>query len=68
VAATVRGTVSALDAIDAGSLTATLDVSSLGPGDHLVQPTVALPQGVTLVTLSPISVTVTIEPPATPAP
>ena len=68
VAATVRGTVSALDAIDAGSLTATLDVSGLGPGDHLVQPTVALPQGVTLVTLSPISVTVTIEPPATPAP
>jgi YbbR domain-containing protein len=68
VAATVRGTVSALDAIDAGGLTATLDVSGLGPGDHLVQPTVALPQGVTLVTLSPISVTVTIEPPATPAP
>jgi YbbR domain-containing protein len=68
VAATVSGTVSALDAIDAGDLTATLDVTGLGPGDHLVQPTVALPQGVTLVTLSPISVTVTIEPPATPAP
>jgi YbbR domain-containing protein len=68
VAATVRGTVSELDAIDPGGLTATLDVTGLGSGDHLVQPTVTLPQGVTLVTMSPISVTVTIVPPATPAP
>lgn len=68
VAATVSGTVSALDALDAASLTAVLDVSGLGPGDHLVQPTVALPNGVTLITISPISVTVTIVPPATPAP
>jgi YbbR domain-containing protein len=68
IAATVRGTVSDLDALDAADLTATLDVTGLGPGDHLVQPTVPLPQGVTLVTISPISVTVTIVPPATPAP
>jgi YbbR domain-containing protein len=68
VAVTVSGTVSDLDALDVGDLTATLDVSGLGPGDHLVQPTVALPGGVTLVTMSPISVTVTIVPPATPAP
>jgi YbbR domain-containing protein len=68
LAVTVRGTVSDLDAIDPGGLTATLDVTGLGPGDHLVGPTVALPQGVTLVTMSPISVTVTITPPATPAP
>lgn len=68
VAATVRGTVSDLDALDVANLTASLNVSGLGPGDHLVQPTVALPDGVTLVTLSPISVTVTIVPPATPAP
>ncbi|MEX0625186.1 MAG: CdaR family protein [Chloroflexota bacterium] len=68
VAGTVSGTVSDLDAIDPGELTATLNVTGLGPGDHLVQPTVTLPQGVTLVTISPISVTVTIVPPATPAP
>jgi YbbR domain-containing protein len=68
VAATVRGTVSDLDAIDPGELTATLNVAGLGPGDHLVQPTLALPSGVTQVTISPISVTVTIVPPATPAP
>jgi YbbR domain-containing protein len=68
VAATVRGTVSDLDALDVGDLTAVLDVSGLGPGDHLVQPTVSLPEGVTLVTMSPISATVTIVPPATPAP
>ncbi len=68
VAATVSGTVSDLNALDPGDLTAVLDVSGLGPGDHLVQPTVALPDGVTLVTISPISVTVSIVPPATPAP
>lgn len=68
VAATVGGTVSDLDALDPADLTAVLNVTGLGPGDHLVQPTVALPDGVTLLTLSPISVTVTIVPPATPAP
>lgn len=67
-AVTVRGTVSALNALDPADLTLTLDVSGLGPGDHLVQPTLALPSGVTRVTISPISVTVTIVPPATPAP
>lgn len=68
VAVTVRGTVSALAALDPGALTPVLDVSGLGPGDHLVQPAVTLPRGVTVVTISPISVTVTIVPPATPAP
>jgi YbbR domain-containing protein len=68
LAVIVRGAVSDLDALDVAKLQAVLDVSGLGPGDHLVQPTVALPQGVTLVSLSPISVTVTIVPPATPAP
>jgi hypothetical protein len=33
-----------------------------------VQPKLTLPTGVTQVTISPISVTVTIVPPATPAP
>jgi YbbR domain-containing protein len=67
-AVTVRGTVSALDALDPGGLTLILDATGLGPGDHLVQPTLTLPQGVTRVTISPISVTVTIVPPAAPAP
>jgi YbbR domain-containing protein len=68
IAVTVRGTVSALNALDLGTLTPVLDVTGLGPGDHLVQPKVTLPSGVTQVTISPISVTVTIVPPATPAP
>jgi YbbR domain-containing protein len=68
VAAIVSGTASNLDALDVGDLTAVLDVAGLGPGDHLVQPSIALPEGVTLLTVSPISVTVTIVPPATPAP
>jgi YbbR domain-containing protein len=68
VAAIVTGTVSDLDALNVAGLTAVLNVAGLGPGDHLVQPTVSLPAGVKLVTMSPISVTVTIVPPATPAP
>ena len=68
VAVIVRGTVSALDALDPADLTPILDVTGLGPGDHLVQPSLTLPTGVTKVTISPISVTVTIVPPAPPAP
>jgi YbbR domain-containing protein len=68
VAAIVSGTVSDLDALDVADLTALLPVAGLGPGDHLVQPSIALPEGVTLLSVSPISVTVTIVPPATPAP
>ncbi len=68
VAVTLRGTVSALNALDPADLTPILNVSGLGPGDHLLQPTLALPNGITQVTISPISVTVTIVPPATPAP
>jgi len=68
IAVTVRGTVSALDALDPGDLTPILDVTGLGPGDHLLAPSVTLPEGVTLVDVSPASVTVTITPPATPAP
>ena len=68
VAVTVRGTVSALDALDPADLTLILDVTGLGPGDHLLQPTLTLPAGVAKVTISPISVTVSIVLPATPAP
>ncbi|MEO8251591.1 MAG: CdaR family protein [Chloroflexota bacterium] len=68
VAVTVRGTESKLDALDPATLTPVLNVGGLGPGEHLVQPTLTLPAGVTLITISPISVTVTIVPPATPAP
>ena len=68
VAVTVQGTVSALDALDPAKLIPVLDVTGLGPGDHLIQPSLTLPAGVTRLTISPISVTVTIVPPATPAP
>ena len=68
VAVIVRGTASVLAALDPANLTAVLDVTGLGPGDHLVQPTLTLPSGVTRVSISPISVTVTIVPPATPGP
>lgn len=68
VAVTVSGTVSALDALVPANLSPVLDVTGLGPGDHVVQLTLTLPAGVTRVSISPLSVTVTIVPPATPAP
>jgi len=68
IAAIVRGTASALDALEPADLTPILDVTGLGAGDHIVQPTLALPTGITLINLSPASVTVSIVPSATPAP
>jgi YbbR domain-containing protein len=68
VAVTVSGTVSVLDALVPANLSPVLDVTGLGPGDHVIQPTLTLPAGVTQVSISPLSVTVTIVPPATPAP
>jgi YbbR domain-containing protein len=68
IAVTVRGTASALNALDPGDLTPILDVSGLGPGDHVVRPVLTLPNGITVVNISPTTVTVTIVPPATPAP
>lgn len=65
---TVRGSASLLADLDAGSLTPVLEVSGLGPGEHQVPPSVALPQGVELVSVSPSPVTVILQAPATPAP
>ena len=68
IAVTVRGTQSALNGLDPANLTPILDVSGLGPGDHVIVPVLTLPNGITEVNTSPATVTVTIVPPATPAP
>jgi YbbR domain-containing protein len=68
VAVTLRGTVNALAALDAGTLTVNLDASGLSPGTHQLVPTLAPPSGITLVGISPGSVTVKIVPPPSPTP
>lgn len=65
---TVGGTLEALDAVDATRIAARLDVAGLGPGTAPVPVTARLPAGVTLVSASPLEVTVTVTPVATPAP
>ncbi|HET6381722.1 MAG TPA: CdaR family protein [candidate division Zixibacteria bacterium] len=68
VAVTLEGTAVALAAIDPADVTPVLDVSGLGPGQHTVTPSVTLPDGVSLVSISPGSVPVILQPPATPTP
>lgn len=66
VAVTLRGTLAALDDVDPGELTVTLDVTGLAPGTHAVVPSLSTPGGLLLVGISPGSVSVVITPPATP--
>ena len=68
LSATLRGPADRLADLDPADLTPTLDASGLGPGSHTLTPIFALPDGVTLVSVSPGTVTVQIVPPATPSP
>ncbi|HEX6656210.1 MAG TPA: CdaR family protein [Candidatus Limnocylindria bacterium] len=68
VALTVRGRANLLAGLDPGDLTSILDASGLGPGEHQLTATVQLPNGVTLVSISPSTITVIIQPSETPAP
>jgi YbbR domain-containing protein len=73
VVVTAGGSIAALNDVAAASLVATLDVAGLTPGAHTVNAAVALPSGLTLVSVSPSQVTVTItavvaSPPPAPTP
>lgn len=69
VAITLSGPVGLLDDVKAGDLALVLDVSGLGAGSHDVDGVVTgLPEGLELVSASPSTVTVVIQPPSTPAP
>lgn len=69
LAVTLSGPAATLEDLSAADLTLLLDVGGLGPGTHQVTPAVPpLPEGVELVGISPTSVTVVIQPPATSAP
>ena len=68
LAVVLLGPATVLAGIDAADLTPVLDASGLGPGEHELTPTFSLPDGVELSSVSPGSVTVIIQPPATPTP
>jgi len=66
---TLSGPGGALSALGAGDLTPTVDASGLTPGTYDLGPTIgALPEGVTLLNITPGTVSVTIRAPATPSP
>ena len=69
VLVTLGGSPAALAGIDGQTFSVTVDVDGLAPGVHVLTPTVNLPASLTLIGLSPqtVSVTVTIAP-ATPPP
>lgn len=68
VAVVLRGSAVVLAGLDAGDLAAVVDVSGLDPGEHQLTPTVSIPGGVELDSVTPTSVPVTLRAPSTPAP
>jgi YbbR domain-containing protein len=66
VSVTLRGPEAVLAGLDAGDITPVLDVSGLDPGDHEVEPTLDLPNGVQVVSVSPDAVPVTLREPEPP--
>ncbi len=68
LAVTLSGPLGTLDGLDPADVTPILDVSGLGPGAHDVQPSVTLPGGLKLIGISPSSVRVIIQSPASPSP
>ncbi len=68
-AITLSGPAAAFTGVSAGDLTPVVDVAGLAPGTYSLQPAIAgLPEGVTLVSVSPGAIPVTVVAPATPTP
>lgn len=66
---TLSGPGGALSTLGGGDVTPTVDAGGLVPGTYVLNPTIgALPEGVTLLNITPGSVSVTIRAPATPSP
>lgn len=69
VAVTISGPGEVLADLGAADLTPVLDVGGLGPGSHDVTPVIGgLPEGAELLSISPGTVPVVIQAPATPTP
>lgn len=68
VLVTLGGSVADLDRLSGSTIVVDLDVSDLGPGTTDVPVTVDVPGGITVVSLSPDQVAVTVTAPSTPTP
>ena len=68
VLVTVGGSVADLDRLSATTFTVSVDVTGLGSGAHDLAVGANLAAGLTLVAVSPASVTVTVQGPSTPPP
>ena len=65
---TIQGTASGLKALEPKDVDVTLNTAGLGPGAHDVTPQVSLPEGLSILSITPPRVRVTIIPPPTPTP
>ncbi|HEX6128046.1 MAG TPA: CdaR family protein [Candidatus Limnocylindria bacterium] len=68
VAVLVSGPAAVLADLDLASLSVVVDVGGLDPGQHQLTPSIGLPDGVELVSISPSAVPVTLQAPVTPSP
>ena len=68
VLVTVGGETAALAALEGNTLVATSDVGGLGSGTHQVTLKVSLPAGISLVSVNPARITVTVSEPPPPSP
>lgn len=68
VAVLVSGPAAVLADLDIASLSVVVDVGGLDPGQHQLTPSIGLPDGVELVSISPSAVPVTLQAPVTPSP
>jgi YbbR domain-containing protein len=66
VSVTLRGQASVLAGLDPGDLTPVLDVSGLDPGEYELAPTIDVPDGVQVVSISPAEVPLTLQEPEQP--
>ena len=65
---TFGGPITTLASFDPTQLVATADVTGAAPGDHTLRLTVQTPPGMSLVSIDPVEVTVTIGAPPSPSP
>lgn len=68
VAVLVSGPAAALADLAAGDLSVVVDAGGLDAGEHQLTPTVSLPDGIELESISPGSVSVVLQAPVTPSP
>jgi len=64
----IGGPLADLDRLDASAFTVDLDVSTLAPGSHALEPSPNLQAGLRLLSVQPATVSVTVTPRASPGP